>query len=173
MPEIAVIKSKSQEMDKNDRIFQEYERLSILFEDLSEEQFAVLYPTLKQAAFMRITLEDLSELIINEGPVEAYQNGANQMGMKQSAALQSYNSTIKNYAATVKMLFEKLPRKTHLPEAAPIKTPEERRREDEVRQVRIEADIQEGINYQQWQREHPKEDRGFAAWKARKANGTL
>lgn len=134
MSEITINNNKSHETDKYSRIVAEYERLSSLFEELSEEEFAVLYPTIKQAAFMRITLEDLSELIISEGPVEAYQNGANQMGMKQSAALQSYNSTIKNYAATIKMLFDKLPRKPTRYAVPPMKTPEELAREREERQ---------------------------------------
>lgn len=133
MPEIGKDTNKSQETDINSRIVAEYERLSNLFEELSFEEFAVLYPTLKQAAFMRITLEDLADLIAKEGCVEAYQNGEHQNGMKQSAALQSYNSTIKNYAATVKMLFEKLPRKKKT--VANVQKPPEEREEDmETRQ---------------------------------------
>lgn len=130
MPEMAINKNNSQEIDRNSRIYEEYKRLSDLFEELSAEEFAVLYPTLKQAAFMRITLEDLADLITKEGCVEAYQNGEHQHGQKQSAALQSYNATIKNYAATVKMLFEKLPRKKKQIAFAQ-KTPEEIAKEKE------------------------------------------
>ena len=58
---------------------------------------------------MGVTLEDLQEIIAEQGPVEAYQNGANQYGMKQSAALQSYNTLIKNYATVLKNLATWLP----------------------------------------------------------------
>ena len=63
----------------------------------------------RNLAFMRVTLDELQEIIIRDGVVERYQNGANQYGVKQSAALQSYNSLIKNYAAVAKTLVSFLP----------------------------------------------------------------
>ena len=58
---------------------------------------------------MRITLADLQEQINHDGLVDEYQNGRNQSGLKQSAALQAYNNTMKIYLATVKTLFSFLP----------------------------------------------------------------
>ena len=58
---------------------------------------------------MRITLDDLQKIISEQGPVEHYQNGANQFGLKQSAALQSYNVLVKNYASVIKTISGFLP----------------------------------------------------------------
>ena len=66
-------------------------------------------PLVEQAAFMRITLEDLQKQINEEGCVEEYQNGKNQQGFKTTAALQAYNSTVKNYAAVCERLDRILP----------------------------------------------------------------
>ena len=66
-------------------------------------------PLLQNAAFMKVTLEDLQEIINNEGVTDVYQNGANQHGKKQSATLQSYNSLIKNYANVIKTLSHLVP----------------------------------------------------------------
>ena len=98
------------EIDKEKRIFEEYLRIGSFFEDLNETQFAMLLPLIRNAAFMRITLDDLADLINESGAVETYQNGEHQSGVKQSAALQSYNALIKNYATIIKTLFSWLPK---------------------------------------------------------------
>lgn len=97
------------ENSKDFRIKKEFERISFYFEDLKENQKSIIMPLIQNAAFMRVTLDDLQEIIAEQGPVEQYMNGANQYGMKQSAALQSYNIVVKNYAAVIKNLFGLLP----------------------------------------------------------------
>ena len=128
------------DLTKEKRIHQELERISNFFEPLAENQRAIIKPLLQNAAFMLVTLEDLQEKINSEGVIEVYQNGANQHGLKQSAALQSYNSLIRNYASVIKTLGGMLPpeqRKTaadmyleQMREQKP-KTPEEQAAENE------------------------------------------
>lgn len=122
------------DLTKEKRIHQELERISNFFEPLAENQRAIIKPLLQNAAFMLVTLEDLQEKINSEGVIEVYQNGANQHGLKQSAALQSYNSLIRNYASVIKTLGGMLPRerrKTAAEEymeamkARTLKTPED------------------------------------------------
>ena len=117
MPDFDKESDFSAEKDKDRRIYKEYLRIGSFFEDLNDTQFAMLLPLIRNAAFMRITLDELSDLINQNGPVEEYKNGAEQFGIKQSAALQSYNTLVKNYAAVIKTLFEKLPRE-QMPSAA-------------------------------------------------------
>ena len=130
------------DLTKEKRIHQELERISNFFEPLAENQRAIIKPLLQNAAFMLVTLEDLQTKINTEGVIEVYQNGANQHGMKQSAALQSYNSLIRNYASVIKTLSGMLPperRKTAAEEymeamkARKPKTPEEQAAENEKR----------------------------------------
>lgn len=130
--------------DKDSRIYEEFQRISVFFEDLAEHERSVILPLIQNAAFMRVTLEDLQKIIAEQGPVEAYQNGENQYGMKQSAAMQSYNSLIKNYAAVIKNLFNLLP-----PERKPVlsaleKWQQEHREEEteEERKARMEKDYE-------------------------------
>jgi cell fate (sporulation/competence/biofilm development) regulator YlbF (YheA/YmcA/DUF963 family) len=101
-------------LSREKRIEHELSRISIYFEELDENKKAMIEPLLQNAAFMRIALEDLQEEISKEGPVEQYKNGNQQYGMKQSAALQAFNSTIKNYAAVIKTLTGFLPAKAEL-----------------------------------------------------------
>lgn len=97
-------------MTKDERIKAELERISVYFADIADNQRAVILPLLQNAAFMKVTLEDLQELINNDGLIDEYQNGENQKGLKVSAALQSYNSTVKNYGGVIKQVFSLLPK---------------------------------------------------------------
>lgn len=97
-------------MTKENRISAELNRISVYFEDVDANQRAIVTPLLQNAAFMKVTLEDLQESINMGGATDEYQNGANQHGIKQSAQLQAYNSLIKNYANVIKTLSGLLPR---------------------------------------------------------------
>ncbi len=96
-------------MTKEERISEELKRNSRFFETVDGNQKAIVAPLLQNAAFMKVTLEDLQEIINREGVTDKYQNGNNQFGVKQSATLQSYNSLIKNYASVIKTLSQLLP----------------------------------------------------------------
>lgn len=92
------------ELTKEERINQELAQLTDRFSGVDENKKAVIASLIQNAAFMKVTLEDLQAIINAEGVTEAYQNGANQHGTKQSSTLQSYNALIKNYAAVIKTL---------------------------------------------------------------------
>ena len=61
------------------------------------------------AAFMAVQLEDLQVAINRDGPVSEYQNGENQWGTKKSPEVEIYNTTVKNYTATLKLLCDMIP----------------------------------------------------------------
>lgn len=122
---------------KRERIERELERISSFYQlkpsDHRKKVLSLLEPLIKNAAFMRVTLEDLQEAVNRDGAVEVYQNGANQKGVKQSAALQSYNTLIKNYTSVMKQLSVLLPNESSrlLCKDDEAETPEERQdRED-------------------------------------------
>ena len=96
-------------MTKDERIKHELDKLNQIYRDLPEQTYKVMEPLIENAAFMKVTLEDLAEEIQRTGAVETYQNGANQNGRKQAAALQAYDRIIKDYNAVMKTLSAKLP----------------------------------------------------------------
>lgn len=101
--------AKKSEKTKEQRIKSEFNKLKKLCDGLGANKLAVAMPLVEQAAFMRITLADLQQEINESGCVEEYQNGRNQSGFKVTAALQAYNSTVKNYAAVCERLDRILP----------------------------------------------------------------
>ena len=146
-------------MEKDSKFYEEFTRIFKYFENLKENEKAVVLPLIQNAAFMRVTLDDLQEIIAEQGPVEQYQNGANQFGTKQSAALQSYNATMKVYAAVIKNLFGLLPSMDRPKVLAPLEPKEKTEAEwtaelkrDEERQAQINAEIQRAAELQRRQR---------------------
>ena len=166
------------ELDRNTRINSELKRISVFFEEIDENDLAIISPLIQNYAFMKVVLDDLQELINQDGVVDHYQNGANQSGLKVSAALQSYNSLIKNFSATVKNLSYYLPPMTRNSfTASAWEDPEERQRREEEERQRIEDDFAQAAEYQQWQREQEamgnKNPMSFTLWRGRKKDESI
>jgi len=98
------------ELTKDQRISEEYARMKDLFAAMAENELRFCDPLLQNAAFMKVTLEDLQQAINENGVTDQYQNGANQSGTKASADLQAYNSLAKVYNALMDKLSGKLPK---------------------------------------------------------------
>ena len=87
----------------------ELARMKKLFQPLPENERTFIQPLLENAAFMRVTLDELQIKIRLEGATDEYQNGANQCGVKISAAIQAYNQLMKTYHTLMDKLMAKLP----------------------------------------------------------------
>ena len=87
----------------------ELARLVELFSQLPANERTFIQPLLENAAFMRVTLDELQIKIRLEGATDEYQNGANQCGVKISAAIQAYNQLMKTYHTLMDKLMAKLP----------------------------------------------------------------
>lgn len=96
-------------ISKAKRIDNEFTKLKKLYSEIPQNKFDLLLPLIQNAAFMKVTLEELQETINQEGATDEYCNGANQFGRKQSANIQAYNSLVKNYNNVIDKLEKLLP----------------------------------------------------------------
>ena len=94
---------------KKECMDRELARLVELFIPLPVNERIFIQPLLENAAFMRVTLDELQIKIRLEGATDEYQNGANQCGVKISAAIQAYNQLMKTYHTLMDKLMAKLP----------------------------------------------------------------
>ena len=94
---------------KKECMDRELVRLVELFSPLPANERTFIQPLLENAAFMRVTLDELQIKIRLEGATDEYQNGANQCGVKISAAIQAYNQLMKTYHTLMDKLMAKLP----------------------------------------------------------------
>ena len=94
---------------KNKKIKKELSRFKKIFKDIPENRKKLVEKTIENAAFMSVTLEELSIHIKTYGVKEKYQNGDNQYGYKESIESKTYNNMIKNYITIIKQLNDLLP----------------------------------------------------------------
>ena len=85
-------------------------KLKTIIADIDENKKRVLETALERIAFLIVELKELESEIAEKGCTEIYQNGANQSGVKVSAASQVYNSLVKNYTALMKEILSNLPK---------------------------------------------------------------
>ena len=74
--------------------------------EIDENQKDIVKSLVEEAAFMRVTLQNLRTAISVNGVVDTYQNGENQSSRKKSTEVDIYNTMIKNYNATVKQIID-------------------------------------------------------------------
>lgn len=87
----------------------ELSKLNKIFRDIPEEKKKLTESLKQQAAFMAATLAELQEIINQDGAVEHFINGSQQM-LREHPATKSYNALIRNYNATIKALLDLLPK---------------------------------------------------------------
>ncbi|MHC1785444.1 MAG: hypothetical protein AB9880_00020 [Christensenellales bacterium] len=74
------------EMERDAKIKKELTRLRKLLADIAPDTGKLMEGLVHDAAFMSVTLEEARLIIMRDGIIETYQNGANQTGRKKSSA---------------------------------------------------------------------------------------
>ena len=82
----------------------ELKKLKVFFKDLPRDKANVVDGLIEHAAFQRVMLDELSQVIAKYGYIGEYQNGENQKGLKKSAAVETYDKTLNTYSKIVKQL---------------------------------------------------------------------
>jgi len=100
---------KRKELTKEQKIRKEIARLHRVFKDLDGNKLQTVESLIRNAAFMAVSLEELQEIINEEGYIVEYQNGENQYGTKQSDAVKTHIAMTKNHAAIIKQLSDLVP----------------------------------------------------------------
>lgn len=108
-PDFGAFMGTRSEKTKEARIKSEKNRLNRIFKEGDPARRDMLKRLIENAAFMSVSLEELQEIINEKGYTEEYQNGANQSGVKKCSEVEIYNTMIKNFTATVKLMAELLP----------------------------------------------------------------
>lgn len=96
-------------LTKEQKIKKEEGKLSRLYKNLPKNKQILVKSLIQNAAFMKVTMDDLQEIINRKGCVEDYQHGANQSGTKATPESQTYNTMIKNYTNIILNLDKMLP----------------------------------------------------------------
>jgi hypothetical protein len=96
-------------LKKDDKIKREISRLRKVFKELDKNKQVTVESLVKTAAFMAVSIEELEEIINNDGYTEEYQNGKNQKGIKQTEAVKTHLAMIKNFTLIIRHLSDLTP----------------------------------------------------------------
>lgn len=98
-------------LEKKKEIEKEVRRLNRLFREIDENKKKLVQATVRDIAFMTVTMRDLRENIIRRGTTCSYKNGENQYGTKQSPEAQMYLQMSQKQTQAMKILVDCLPKK--------------------------------------------------------------
>ena len=91
------------------RINKEKKRLAAIFAGMEPNKLKTCEALIDRAAFITVSLQDLEDELNEKGWTEEYTNGANQFGVKKSAAADVHISLTKNLNAIIKQLLDLVP----------------------------------------------------------------
>lgn len=99
------------EKTKEQRIRTEYNRIKKSYKALSKESMNVVEGLIKRAAFMRISLEDMEEDLMENGSVEMFSQSDNQIPYERERPVaRLYNTMNGNYQKIIRELSSHLPK---------------------------------------------------------------
>lgn len=85
------------------------ERIKKIFEEIDEERKILAFELIEELIFMKKTLNDCKTHINERGTIELFTQGPNSYD-RETPAMKTYNSTIKNYNIVMKQLLDILPK---------------------------------------------------------------
>jgi len=103
-------KGSENKMEKttDSRIKKEKARIAKLFKNLPEERQALVAGLINRAAYMAVSLEDMEQTINDDGMLMEMSQGSYSI-QRAHPLITQYNSMIKNYNSTIKLLCDNLP----------------------------------------------------------------
>ena len=111
----------SYEKEEKDKLVKkELASIKRRFKNLSEDIKGLNGKLIYNAAWLAVSLDELTQHMDQHGVVIEYQNGANQWGTKKSPESELYTSWSKQYSTTMKQLSDLLPKNNPVSEDDPF-----------------------------------------------------
>ena len=104
----AKIRPETERVLKQKQIKQEVSRLKKICKDLGKGRIKMVEGLINEAAFMKITLEETRQTLIEEGTTEVFKQGSQEFTRK-TPALDVYTTLINKYSTIMKQIIDLLP----------------------------------------------------------------
>lgn len=95
---------------KEDRIKVEIRKYKRIFKEVDDKRKKVAEGLYEEAAFMKVTLQDLKVLIDKDGVIDEMQQGDYKI-LREHPAVKVYNTMVQRFLATSKQMTDILPKK--------------------------------------------------------------
>lgn len=103
--------TKRTTLEQKKAILKEEARISALFSEIDEKKAAVVQGLIKDAAFMRISLEELKGELVENGFLDEMPQGKYTI-TRESPSSRAYCSLVQRYTTCIGKLAELLPKET-------------------------------------------------------------
>lgn len=97
------------ELTKEEKVKKEMRRLKRVYKDLDIKKKQAVDGLIEEAAFMRVTLEELKVMIDESGPIDEMPQGEYSI-LREHPAVKTYNTMIQRYSTIIKQLSDLLPK---------------------------------------------------------------
>lgn len=100
----------AEQLEKEKKIRQEKNRISKIYKNINMDKdiTKVLDGLISDAAFMRVSLEEVKQKLIKEGLMEKFKNGSQEF-MREKPEAKLFLNFMKQYANTMKQLIDLMP----------------------------------------------------------------
>lgn len=98
----------SEQLEKEKKIKQEINRLKKLFKDFEKDKAKVLEGLINEAAFMKITLEETRQDLLQNGLTELFEQGEQSFN-RERPEVKIYTTFTQRYSGVMKQLIDLLP----------------------------------------------------------------
>ena len=98
----------NQKLDKEKKIKQEINRIKKLYKDFDKDKIKVLDGLINDAAFMKISLEEIRSDLVNNGLTELFTQGSQEFN-RERPEVKIYTTLIQRYSNVMKQLIDLLP----------------------------------------------------------------
>jgi hypothetical protein len=107
--------SKKKEIDKDRLVNNEINRLTKLFKDIDRNKRLTAKGLIEEAAYMKITLQELKVEIDKHGPIDEMPQGEYSI-LREHPALKSYNTMVQRYTNIIDKLINLHPKESEVVE---------------------------------------------------------
>lgn len=101
--------SSKKEVDKDTLVNREINRLTRFFEDIDRKKRLTAKGLIEEAAFMKITLQELKAEIDKAGPIDEMPQGDYSI-LREHPALKAYNTMVQRYTNIINQLINLHPK---------------------------------------------------------------
>jgi len=91
------------------RVESERKKLTELIADVDAKKKKAAAPLVKNAAFMRVKLDELMQTLMSQTPIIPYDNGGGQKGIREHPGFTAYNKLFNSFSKCIKQLCDLLP----------------------------------------------------------------
>ena len=95
-------------IERDKEISKEVKKLEKIFKNVEADKVKLVQGLIENAAFLRVTLYELREIMLETGTIENFKNGSQEM-LREHPAMKNYSTLLKNYTTIMKQLFDVLP----------------------------------------------------------------